>query len=289
MVEGFFRSDAQRGGPDVNIGNAVPQQVWGWAAAANLTLGGLGAAFHLSVLMAGGGRPDLPLAPLLVMAGFLIQAAETGRPLQGARVLARVWKGGGSWMSREVLLGMVFIAASLGDWRFAHVGLTMTSALAAAGFLLAQGLLVARAKAVEAWNRPSVPLLLGTLSLLTGSGLLLSFGKPADGPVHGPAVLALAVLLTSAAVWKLHEAEGTRKKGSTTTLAVLGFHALAVVMGVTIALGGGGRILELATGTVMIGCGALLKVRVLKTGKLRPLSLTSVEYGVDERVRCAGR
>jgi hypothetical protein len=67
----------------MRVAKAVPQASWGLAAAVNLILGGLGASLHLCALAAGAGRPDLPAAPALVLAGFVIQALETGKPHQG--------------------------------------------------------------------------------------------------------------------------------------------------------------------------------------------------------------
>jgi DMSO reductase anchor subunit len=261
----------------LKIAEAVQQRAWGWAAAANLNLGGVGAAFHLSALIAGGGRPDLPAAPFLVLAGFLLQTIETGRPLRGYKVLSSVLQPDGSWMSREVLLGVVFVIAGLTDWLFPHPLLTPITATAAAGFILAQGLLVYRARAVKAWTTRTVPVLLGSLSFMGGSGLLLAIGGQEPGQIQGPALLALIVLTVNGTVWHLHESTRPGRRRSGAGVGVwMGAHALCGTMAISVAALGAGRVVELLAGGLMIGTGVLLKTGLLRAGRMHPLDLSTV-------------
>src|SRR5262245_57845524 len=98
---------------------ATPQRLWGAPAVANFALGGLGAGFYATAVLAARFEASTTvslaawLGPLLVFAGFAAVATEAGRPLRGARGLARVRT---SWMSRELVLGGVFAAAALAEW-----------------------------------------------------------------------------------------------------------------------------------------------------------------------------
>jgi DMSO reductase anchor subunit len=174
------------------------QSLWGWPAVANFTLGGLGAGWYaVAVLAAGLDRtPGVIVAswtaPALVLAGFIAVAAEAGRPLRGLRVPARVWT---SWMSREVLIGGIFVLLVAADLVF-PLRLYRTSALLAAGLLaLAQGFMVRRARGVTAWDVPIMPLLFLISAGLAGSGAVLLVEAGAHRAVEGPLLAGVVALI----------------------------------------------------------------------------------------------
>jgi DMSO reductase anchor subunit len=257
----------------MRVAKAVPQASWGLAAAANLILGGLGASLHLCALVAGAGRPDLPVAPALALAGFIIQGLETGRPRQGYLVLSRLTSG--SWMSREAVLGGSFVIFGALDWLFGHPLLTLASAVSATGYLAAQGAMVAAARGVPSWNRNRVPLLLGSLSFMGGSGLLLLLKRTPSDQLYAPAILSLVVLAVDALLNLRSDSDGLGRRARALAFA-LAVHAIPAAL-ILAGLAGGGRMLEGAAGLLMIGAGAWIKLRFIRKGMLRPLVLTTVE------------
>jgi anaerobic dimethyl sulfoxide reductase subunit C (anchor subunit) len=179
---------------------AAPQAVWGVPAVVNFTLGGLGAGFYVgAALAAAGGAPGAMslaawLAPALVLAGFVAVAAEAGRPLRGLRVLRRVAT---SWMSRELWLGGAFVLLALSEATLAAPALRPAAAVAATGLVLAQGFVLARARAVAAWNVPVMPVVFAASAAVSGTGLLalaeLTAGRPAGREVLSAALVSLVL------------------------------------------------------------------------------------------------
>jgi DMSO reductase anchor subunit len=186
----------------------VPQRIWRLPAVLNFALGGLGAGFYVASVLAArlGESPSVALAswlgPALVLAGFAAVATEAGRPLRGARVLARVRS---SWMSREAILGVVFVATALCELAAPGPTLRAAAALAALGLAAAQGLIVRRARAVVAWDVPVLPYVFVASALESGAGLLLVV-EAARGALPGADVLggALAVVALGTVPWLMY-------------------------------------------------------------------------------------
>jgi DMSO reductase anchor subunit len=184
----------------------TPQTVWGVPAVLNFTLGGIGAGFYVAATLAGAaGGTDTGaaagwLGPALVLAGFLAVAGEAGRPLRGARVFARVAT---SWMSRELWLGGAFIGLAIAAEALAAPPLRLLAAASAAALVLAQGAMLARARAVVAWCVPIMPLVFAASAAVSGVGLLVLVELATGRPV-GRALLGamLAVLAAGALVWR---------------------------------------------------------------------------------------
>jgi DMSO reductase anchor subunit len=186
----------------------VPQRIWRLPAVLNFALGGLGAGFYVASVLAArlGESPSVALAswlgPALVLAGFAAVATEAGRPLRGARVLARVRS---SWMAREAILGVVFVATALCELAAPGPTLRAAAALAALGLAAAQGLIVRRARAVVAWDVPVLPYVFVASALESGAGLLLVV-EAARGALPGADVLggALAVVALGTVPWLMY-------------------------------------------------------------------------------------
>lgn len=183
----------------------IRQRLWGVPAVLNFTLGGLGAGFYAAAALAARFEASAAvtlaawLGPLLVLAGLAAVAAEAGRPLRGARVLARVRT---SWMSRELVLGGVFGALALAEWVAPGPAPRAAAAVAALAFAGAQGFIVRRARAVVAWDVPVLPLVFVASALVSGGGLLLAAG-PVLGAAPGADELggALVVLAFAFVAW----------------------------------------------------------------------------------------
>lgn len=184
---------------------AVAQRVWGVPAVLNFALGGLGAGFYVAAVLAARlqASPTVAVAawlgPALVLAGFAAVATEAGRPLRGARVLARVRT---SWMSRELVLGGVFAAAALAEWLVPGPGPRATATVAALALVVAQGCILRRATAVPAWDVAVLPLLFVASALVSGAGLVLVAEAVGGGDAGGGVLTgALAVLVLGFVAW----------------------------------------------------------------------------------------
>ncbi len=198
------RAPGERRAP-LELFAGTPQTVWGRPAVVNFTLGGLGAGFYVAaaIAAAGGGPGAMSvaawLAPGLVLAGFVAVAGEAGRPLRGVRVLRRVAT---SWMSRELWLGVAFAAGALTAEALPAHGLRWLAAATAAALVLAQGAMLAQARAVAAWNVPVMPLVFAASAAVSGVGLLalveLAAGRPAGPGLLG---MTLAILVLAMLVW----------------------------------------------------------------------------------------
>lgn len=276
--------------PRMEMIPAHPQSLWGWPAVANFALGGLGAGWYVvAVLTAALERaPGVTVAswaaPVLVLAGFAAVAAEAGRPLRGLRVLARVRT---SWMSRELLIGMVFVMLVVVDLAFPLRLLRLLAMVAAVLLAVAQGFIVRRARGVTAWDVPLVPLLFLLSALLSGAGAFLLIEVVAGrSPI--PAVVApvLMVIVVTYVVWIRYlawSAEDAYRRA----VAPLRERRAALVIdvagyGLPLLLG----LLALAAPAVagpLVGpAGALLVAGqvyakaglILAAGRLRPITLT---------------
>jgi DMSO reductase anchor subunit len=265
------------------------QVLWGLPAVANFALGGLGAGYYVAAAVAAGFQDSPALAraawlgPLLVLAGFAAVAGEAGRPLRGARVLARVRT---SWMSRELLLGGVFVllgAAECVGPSPALRGLTALAALALAG---AQGMIVRRARAVAAWDVPVVPVVFVVSALVSGVGLLLA-AEGARGHAPGGAGLgaALATLVGAALVWRgylrwspdpaFERATRPLRDGRIALgIAGIGYALPFVLLSLAVALGGRAPAAAFLAGVLMIaGQVETKRALILTAGELRPIAL----------------
>jgi DMSO reductase anchor subunit len=268
---------------------ARQQSVWGWAAVANFTLGGLGAGWYtMAVLAAGLDRtPGVVAAswaaPALVLAGFIAVAGEAGRPLRGLRVPARFWT---SWMSREALIGGMFVllvAAELAWPLRLHRALAL---LAAALLALAQGFMVRRARGVTAWDVPIMPLLFLLSAGLAGAGAVLLVEAGARRAVGAPLLAGVIALIVLSVVARARYLAWSSQEAFVQAVALLrerraalvvegAGHGLPVLL-VTLAL-----LVPVAAGPALGLAGALLVAGqayakaglILDAGLLRPVTL----------------
>lgn len=142
------------------------------------------------------------LGPLLALVGLLSVAAEAGRPLRGFNVFRNFRN---SWMSRESVLAMIFISAALLDTLLVqNPFLQAAAALAGLGVVLAQGLILSKAKGVPAWSVPIMPAHFLASGLMLGGGALLLVTSAFSGRYALPGWLAptvLALVLIDWVVW----------------------------------------------------------------------------------------
>jgi formate-dependent nitrite reductase membrane component NrfD len=156
-------------------------RVWGWPAVTNFIIGGMASGFYLLSLLDISLREGVAfsepqamiftlLSPLLVVLGFLVMTFEAGRPLRCVYLLCNLKS---SWMSREVLSGILFALSASINLLFPHPLLYLLSVVASIVYLISQGFIIYRARAVTAWNVPLTPILFLTSGIVAGYGLLL--------------------------------------------------------------------------------------------------------------------
>ncbi len=160
---------------------ASRQTVWKWSAAANFILGGAGSALYLFDSLLVSVRPtvfsptDLTLeiiAIALVAMGFLSVSIEAGRPLRAGYALRR-WAS--NWMSREMVVGVLFLAAALLDLFLSVSLLRLSAVLLASTIIASQSFLVYSARSVPAWHTRLMLPMSVTSSLHCGYGVFLIF------------------------------------------------------------------------------------------------------------------
>jgi formate-dependent nitrite reductase membrane component NrfD len=282
------------------------QVLWGWPAALNFALGGLGAGLYVSAVMAAGfGRSPAVIAaswlgPLLVLAGFVAVATEAGRPFRGPRVLTRLQT---SWMSRELWIGGAFVLLVAADLAVPLRLYRVLATLAALALALAQGYIVRRARGVTAWDVQLMPLLFLLSALISGSGLYLLIevvsGRHPERTLLGGALLLLAAGLVT---WMRYlrwsgeaafaEAVAPLAKGLGGRLIVVGGYlaplALTLLAAVLPALA---PLALLMAGALMVGAQFYTKAElILAAGQFRPITLAGlrVQRLVGERPRHGG-
>jgi hypothetical protein len=108
-------------------------------------------------------------------------------------------------MSREAILGAVFVGTALCEFAAPGPAPRAAAALAALGLAAAQGLLVRRARAVVAWDVPVMPYVFVAGALESGAGLLLVV-EAARGALPGADLLggALAVVALGTVPWLMY-------------------------------------------------------------------------------------
>ena len=179
------------------------QTSWDWRAAMNFILGGAGTGlFAWAALAALAGAPlwgALFLALALVGTGLLCVWLEIGRPWRFLNVLRHPQR---SWMTREALAAVAFLALGGLGWLLQAPSLTALAALAGLGFLYAQARILRAAKGIPAWRQGAlVPLMVAT-GLTEGAALYLLLAALA-GPVP-PLWIAALLILTGLrlALWR---------------------------------------------------------------------------------------
>jgi DMSO reductase anchor subunit len=154
-------------------------RVWQWPAVVNLVMGGTAAGLFLTGLIAHPVGADGPglfpsglqwVAPVLVLLGFSAVGFEAGRPLSAGYLLHHLHS---SWMSREVLVGLVFMVFAGLDALFPTFLFKAVAGFGATALLVCQGIMVNRSRAVTAWNRNIIVLHSLTSGMNLGFGLLL--------------------------------------------------------------------------------------------------------------------
>ena len=227
------------------------QHTWHGLAVANFFCGPTGVGLYLLAVLAGWlSGPNAPLldlraplaslagwsldafgprqlagllGPALVAIGLLSVAAEAGRPFRGFNVFRNLRR---SWMSRESGFAMVFMTLAILDtllWQSPPV--QAVAAVAGLGLVLAQGLILSKAKGVPAWSVPIMPLYFVTSALTFGCGailLLVSMHADLGTRISAWAALGIALAAVDLLVWRRYLAQPARTETFRHSVALLG-------------------------------------------------------------------
>lgn len=265
------------------------QTLWGWPAVLNFFLGGVGAGLYVVAALAhGSGRaPAMAVAawlgPALVLAGFASVGTEAGRPLRGARLLARIRT---SWMSRELLLGGLFVALALAEIAWPAPALRLLAAGAGLLLALAQGFMLRRARGIPAWDVAIMPVVFGLSALVSGAGAYAVLEASAGRALAGAPLAAIPMILIASALgWSRYlgwsrdpafvDAVSPLAEGRETRTIIGTGHAAPVLL---VALGAGMPAVAIPAtalaGLLMLAAQWRMKSRLILTaGHLRPITI----------------
>jgi len=192
----------------LDIVPAEKQKVWKWPAAANFVLSGAGSGLYvLTCLLFLLSQKTAPrglsvfsdiTAVVFVMMGFLCVSLELGCLPSTRYSLRRV---SSSWISREVLFGVVFVASAGVNLVFDSRIFGVAASLAAAGILVSQGFILKAARSVTAWNVRLMPALIITSGLHSGYGLSLVIHAAAPASSVTYLVAGIALNLMNLIIW----------------------------------------------------------------------------------------
>jgi len=175
--------------------NPWQQLHWDARAAINFMTGGAGSGLLLFAALAGAPRWSFLLGAVLVAAGLVSVAMEIGRPLRSLNVYINPRT---SWMSREAIAAIVLFAAVAGVWFEVPMARALV-VVAALVFVYCQGMMLRRAKGIQAWREPRiVPLIIATGVAEGGSVWLMAAGGSAGWWL---VLLLAAALLARWALW----------------------------------------------------------------------------------------
>lgn len=196
---------------DEQLIESGPQQNWGWPVALNFVLGGAGAGgFVFSFMLAGlagnegvvetkAGMIILLAMPSLVVLGFLCLSLEAGKTKHSRFLLNGV---GSSWMSREVLAFILFIAAAVVSVFVQSPFLIALAAVSALFLLVSHGFILAGSRGIPAWRNSIIPLVVLSSGLSAGAGIAIVLGTVVGIPFAARGIIvAILLALVNSVVW----------------------------------------------------------------------------------------
>ncbi len=188
------------------------QKHWGWPAVFNFVLGGAGSGFYLlstlsAVQQRGWSVLFDPvsygwLAGVIAFLGFITLAVEAGRPLRGCYALSHARH---SWISRETLFFILFLTSVLVERLFVHPIVHGTTVVSALGFMISQGFIVYRSRAVKAWNVSIMPIFFLSSGFASGFGIVLLVTVFARVPLEPIVVsIGLTFIVLNSVIWFIY-------------------------------------------------------------------------------------
>jgi len=162
------------------------QTSWGGVVALYMFLGGTGAGIYTASFMLGFisdlkwlAVTGMALGTILVILGLICLLLEAGAPLQSYRLFKGLST---SWMSRGVLIQILFIISGLGyvlpgfwlsGWLSSGIALGSIALVLALAIATYHGMVLTEYRSIPLWSSSVLPLLSLFTALCTGLGLLL--------------------------------------------------------------------------------------------------------------------
>ncbi|MGD9210206.1 MAG: polysulfide reductase NrfD, partial [Desulfobacteraceae bacterium] len=196
----------------IKIVAPTAQRHWKWPAVINFFLGGSasGLFLHLFCKNVFFNNPSVDrtttlinLTPaIMTMVGLFALTLEAGRPSKGYYLFCHLKR---SWMSREALFAFFFIFLSICYTLTDIVLLAYSAGLAALLFMISQGFILGRARAVTVWNSNFMPLLFFTSGICSGYGFWLLLNVFPYGLKGNPWVSwGMVAILINLMVWGIY-------------------------------------------------------------------------------------
>lgn len=182
------------------------QSVWHNGAFINFTFGGAGAGLYVFLFYTGLFIPDgvinrglLEIISLvLICCGFISLYFEAGNPVKSIYLLKNLKY---SWMSREVLFGLLFVSTAVLGFFVQIELLRYIAGVSALLFLLSQGFIFYTSNAITAWNINLVPPIIILSGLLSGGGIFMLTIPPESMPQNFLLISILFLLVIHAILW----------------------------------------------------------------------------------------
>jgi len=155
------------------------QSIWRTPAVFNFTLGSMGAGYYvwacIGAWVGGGEVPGFAgwVAVGLILAGFFALTFEAGNPLKSYLTILNLRT---SWMSRELLLALIFIVVVGLDWMYPREVFKVMGAMSAFLFIISQAFIVYKSRAMVSWNVWPILPVFTLAGLSSGYGLFLLVG-----------------------------------------------------------------------------------------------------------------
>ena len=273
-------SDEKMGDPNNPLAGKL-QTFWDMRAAMNFIMGGMTAGLVL-------------LAGLACLAGDLTEQALLGINLaagagmglglfcvflkikQKRRFLYVLLRPQSSWMTRETCFVGLFYPALLAEVIWPQPALHLLVALAAAGFLWTQAMILYAAKGIPAWRVSLMPWMLVATGLFEGAGLLIIAGAMFPDYIQAgdlALVIGLVLALSNAMLWHDFRTKAAARgipplarrslDKVTPVLHILGHTLPAVLFGIAILTGINNPFLLATAGVGAVGGGVLWKNNVI--------------------------
>jgi DMSO reductase anchor subunit len=281
-------TDSESSSERVDLCAAKKHNTWKEVVAVNFILAGAGAGSYITGYYLNQISQQIPesdttagaiASVLLLIIGFACAWVGEERHSSAVHSLKNI---ASSWISREILFGLMFIAAAVANLFSAILFFQVVAVLSAMGVLVSQGYILNIPHSVKTWNFPVLPASIFVLGLHSGYGLILII---CHGYIESSWFLTAGVLINLLALmfWFLcgkaasHQMQGTavpiERSSLKTRVITSGYIASVVLLTICDLMHDqysgvrAYRILSFAAGVAMFAVSALNKAAfVLEMG-----------------------
>lgn len=197
---------------NIELIKSEKQKNWGIAAASNFILGGMATGFYLLTFLISFFSGETLnifqhlsiklIAPALVTTGFIILTLEAGRSSRSYLLFHNLHR---SFMSIEAFAGFIFIFSLVLEYLFAQSLFSILAAVFALLFMISQGFILYRGRAITAWNVPIIPIIIIVSNFNLGSGLVLFLTTKEEFTIKmNLFVIVLILVFLNIIIWHIY-------------------------------------------------------------------------------------